>query len=316
MAVDRTERLLNLILCLLGAQRAVPRTLLRSAVPSYADAPSDDAFERMFERDKEELRGMGVPVETVLSREGEVEGYRIDAGDYAMPEISFTAEELSVLGLAAHAWTDAAVSTPARSALRKVEAVVGSRGELPGGFWRAGSPIRGEAELPVLWASIRTRQIVEFDYVALGEDGPSTREVHPWATVRWKGAWYLAGWNPQRGDKRVYRLSRIVGAVRPLHSQFDPVDPGDVRDLVASLAAPEPDQVAVVHLPVGRGDSLRERGRILPDGRIELPYRTGDHLLSEVLTSGGSIVEPAELRAAARAELERVVHRHAEIRDA
>ncbi|MEK9736999.1 MAG: WYL domain-containing protein, partial [Candidatus Nanopelagicales bacterium] len=285
-------------------------------MPSYADAPSDDAFERMFERDKEELRGMGVPVETVVSSEGEVEGYRIDAGDYAMPEISFTAEELSVLGLAAQAWTDAAVSAPARSALRKVEAIVGSRGELPGGFWRTGSPIRGEAELPVLWAAIRTRQIVAFDYVALGEDQPTTREVHPWATVRWKGAWYLAGWNPQRGDKRVYRLSRIVGEVRPLASQFEPVDPGDVRDLVANLAAPEPDQVAIVRLPVDRGDSLRERGRILPDGLIELSYRTGDHLLSEVLTSGGSFAEPGALRAAARAELTRVVRRHSEVQDA
>ncbi len=311
MAVDRTERLLNLILCLLGTQRAVPRAVLRSAVPGYAEATSDEAFERMFERDKEELRGMGVPVETVLTSDGEVEGYRIDAGDYAMPEITFTAEELSVLGLAAQAWSDAALSAPATAALRKVEATVGARGEIPGGTWHSGTPVRGEAELPVLWEAIRTRHLVAFDYQALGESEPTTREVHPWATVRWRGAWYLAAWNPQRADKRVYRLSRIAGSVRRVEAQFEPVDPGDVRDLVAELAAPEPDQVALIRLPADRGASLRARGRTADDEVIEVPYRSGDHLLGEILSSGGTVLEPTDLRRTARAELQRVVSRHA-----
>jgi len=310
VAVDRTERLLNLVLCLLGTQRPVPRAILRTAVPGYPSAASDEAFERMFERDKEELRGMGVPVETVITSAGEVEGYRIDASDYAMPELTFTAEELTVLGLAARAWSDAALSTTAMAALRKVEAVAGSRGELPGAAWRGAAAPEGESELPALWAAIRTRQRVTFDYRALGEVQATRREVEPWATVRWQGAWYLAAWSPERGAERVYRLSRISGAVRVVDHTFDPVDPGDVRALVAQLASPEPSGTAVVHLPPDRGASVRLRGTLRPDGLIEVPYVAGDRVVAEVLAGGGVIVGPEELRTAASEAMVRVIEAH------
>jgi len=310
VAVDRTERLLNLVLCLLGAERPVTRSLLHAAVPGYADAASDDAFERMFERDKEELRGMGVPIHTVVTSAGEVEGYRIDVGDYAMPELSFTAQEVTVLGLAARAWSDAALSAPATAALRKVEAVAGLRGDVPGTSWRDASRTPGESELPVLWEAIRTRHVVTFDYRALGDVEPTPREVHPWATVRWQGAWYLAGWNRRRQAERVYRLSRITGSVRLLPDNFDPVDPGDARALVQRLGQPEPEGVALIRLPGQAGASLRERGDEQPDGLITVSFTDGDQLISEVLASGGVVVEPAELRERTREHLRRVVERH------
>ena len=77
MAIGRTERLLNLVICLLGAERPVSRASLRQSIPGYSDATSDEAFERMFERDKDELRHMGIPVDTVVNVQGEVEGYLI-----------------------------------------------------------------------------------------------------------------------------------------------------------------------------------------------------------------------------------------------
>ena len=64
MAVSRTERLLNLVICLLAATRYVSKEQIRQAVPQYAQCATDEAFERMFERDKDDLREMGIPLET------------------------------------------------------------------------------------------------------------------------------------------------------------------------------------------------------------------------------------------------------------
>ena len=94
--VDRTERLLNVVFCLLGASRAIPRWDIRRLVAGYDVDASDAAFERMFERDKDELRGMGIPVETVLDVNGEVEGYLI-ARQTTPEDLNFSAEELALL---------------------------------------------------------------------------------------------------------------------------------------------------------------------------------------------------------------------------
>ena len=112
MSRARTERLLNLVICLLATRRYLGKDEIRRAVPGYSD--SDEAFERAFERDKEELREMGVPVETGSNNawfEDEV-GYRISRDAYALPEVTFTADEMAVLALAARAWQQANTSTP------------------------------------------------------------------------------------------------------------------------------------------------------------------------------------------------------------
>lgn len=316
MATDRTERLLNVVLCLLDAPRPVPRSALRDAVPGYLDATSPEAFERMFERDKEELRAMGVPVETSFTAEGDIEGYRIDARDYAMPELSFTAAELSVISLAALAWSDAAVAAPATAAIRKVEAMsdeLPPRHDPP--LLAAGS-IDRESELPALWEAIRTRRQVTFDYRSLSDVSAAPRVIEPWATVRWQGAWYLVGWNPERQQSRVYRLSRMQGGVRLLKHTFTAVDPGNVRDLVAALAEPEPLGTAVIALPDGRGTGLRVRGTTLSTGLVEVTYTDADYLIYEVCSSGATLIEPTWLRDEQRRALEAVAALHSTPPDA
>ena len=60
----KTERLLQVVLCLSQGRRYVTKDQLRDAIPDYAACPTTEAFERMFERDKNELRELGVPLET------------------------------------------------------------------------------------------------------------------------------------------------------------------------------------------------------------------------------------------------------------
>src|SRR5215218_7764978 len=125
MSAQKTERLLNLVICLLSTRQFLAKEQIRSSVPQYAECPSDEAFDRMFERDKEELRDMGVPLETGGNDawfDDEV-GYRVDRAAYALPEVSFSPDELAVLGLASRVWQQASLAAPASRALAKLTAL-------------------------------------------------------------------------------------------------------------------------------------------------------------------------------------------------
>src|ERR1035438_111996 len=106
MSRRKTERLLGLVVCLLSSERYLTATQIRDAVPGYPE--SFDAFKRMFERDKEELREIGVPLETGSNSAVEEEaGYRIPRQAYVLPEIRLEPDEAAVLALAARVWRQA-----------------------------------------------------------------------------------------------------------------------------------------------------------------------------------------------------------------
>jgi len=213
--VDRTERLLNLVLCLLSASAPVGRETIRRIVAGYDSSSSDSSFERMFERDKDELRAMGIPLETVATTEGEVLGYRICRDDYRLPPIEATAQQWALLGLAGRAWSAASLEANARTALRKLEGIGAASvagGTEPVIEWHS-RPEAGEQWLATLWNAIRLRQVLTFDYLGLRDDQPNRREVQPWSILGRGGGWYLIAWDTQRQAPRSFRLSRIVGDI-------------------------------------------------------------------------------------------------------
>src|SRR5262245_11730040 len=130
MSARCTERLLNLTICLMAGRRPLSKADLRGMIADYRNATSDESFERMFERDKDDLREMGIPLVTELQDaffEDEV-GYRIDPKAYALPEIEVGPDEMAVLTLAARAWQQAALAPAATAALRKLEAYASDGG--------------------------------------------------------------------------------------------------------------------------------------------------------------------------------------------
>jgi len=191
---DRTERLLNLLFALMASARPVPKHVLREAIDAYRESPSEEAFERMFERDKDELRSMGVPVETVEGPDGVggIEGYRVAADDYALPAVDFTADELAVLGLAARVWEQASLGPAAQRAVQKLEAL-GTGALVDGPVGIETRIATAEPSFPVLLEAVRTRRAVRFDYRKPGDDAPSAREVQPWGVASRRGHWYLVG---------------------------------------------------------------------------------------------------------------------------
>ena len=308
-AARRTERLLNLVICLLAARRFLSKDQIRRAVPQYEDCASDEAFERMFERDKEELREMGIPLETgshdpLFSDEV---GYRIDRAAYALPEVTFAPDEMAVLGLAARAWQQAALSHAAGTALLKLR----SAGVDPDESAIVGLEPRVKASEPAfgpLWEAVREARPVRFPYRGPQAVEPVTRRVEPWGILSRNGRWYVVGHDCDRAAPRVFRLSRVAGPVTadgPDGSVVVP--PGtDIRDQLTRMLPPEPRHTAVLAARPGAGLGLRYRASSTaadPAGgpgwdRLEVGYRDEESLAEELVAYGPVVLalEPAELR--------------------
>src|SRR6266516_2335668 len=213
MSRRKTERLLSLVVCLLSSQRYLTATQIRAAVPGYPD--SFDAFKRMFERDKEELRELGIPLD--MGTNGPLDdelGYRIPRQEYVLPDIRLEPDEAAMLALAARVWRRAELAGAAAGALLKLRAAgidAGPDGDdghspVPQGIEpRLGTP--EPAFLP-LWEAVRDRRPVTFSYRAAGRSDPQRRELEPWGVVNRHGRWYVAGWDRGRNAVRVFRLGR------------------------------------------------------------------------------------------------------------
>ncbi|MCL1841361.1 MAG: WYL domain-containing protein, partial [Propionibacteriaceae bacterium] len=121
MAARKSERLMNLTIALLTTRGFLSRERIREMVEGYAGL-SDDAFQRMFERDKAELRDLGLPVETgtIDPWFGDEQGYRIERGDFELPPVRLDADEVAVLVAAAQVWQQAGVAESTRHALAKL----------------------------------------------------------------------------------------------------------------------------------------------------------------------------------------------------
>ncbi|WP_345042659.1 helix-turn-helix transcriptional regulator [Streptomyces sannanensis] len=306
MAIAKAERLMNLALCLLGTRRPLSKRELRGSIEAYMEAGSDDSFNRMFERDKDDLRELGLVIETVESLEGET-GYLARRDSNRLPPIQLDAEEAAALGLAAKVWQQARLAGAASGALQKLRAA---------GMPEAEDPYEGqhsalEPRIPVheaafepLMLACRDRRPVVFDYRKANAVRPEARHVEPWTLECWRGHWYLAGWDRDRGAERVFRLSRITGKVRSRAGAFTaPVpDVVTVRETVETWAGETATRSAVIRLRSGAGYPLRARAtsvRELGGGwdELEIPY--GHGLDAWLVEFGPDVVvmAPADLRA-------------------
>ena len=211
---DKTERLLNLVFALMSTSRAISRADIRDNVAGYEDAHSDEAFERMFERDKDELRSMGLPIETVTDSMGDILGYRILPSEYEFVDLELSPDDLIVLGVAAQVWDQAVLSAPAQSALRKIEAKYGKSVVSPPAELSGLVKLQAhDVSLPILLRAAREKRVVKFNYQ--NRTGlQSARSIEPWAVLCREGHWYCIGFDLGRQEQRTFKLPRIQGGVK------------------------------------------------------------------------------------------------------
>jgi proteasome accessory factor B len=307
MSRRKTERLLSLVVCLLSANRYLTAAQIREAVPGYPD--SFEAFKRMFERDKDELRELGIPLETGANSSSEEEpGYRISRQAYELPEIRLEPDEAAVLGLAARVWRRAELAGAAEGALLKLRAAGIEAEDItqPGIEPRLQT---GEAAFGPLWEAVRDRRAVAFSYRGAGRSEAQQRRLEPWGVVNRNGRWYVVGQDTERGEQRVFRLSRIEGPVRFTGAAGAVVVP-DGADVRAAVRAwdfePPPQRTGVLRVRRGTGHGLRRHAVAATTAAagqpgwdiIEVPYSdTG--WWSEHLASFGAdvvVLEPPDLR--------------------
>jgi predicted DNA-binding transcriptional regulator YafY len=297
VSAKKTERLLNLVICLLATRRFLTVQQIRTAVPGY-DQDTEDAFRRMFERDKDELRELGIPLETGTNSAAHDDepGYRIARGDYELPDISLDADEAAALGLAARLWQSAPLAGATGSALLKLRAAGVEAPTAP--------PVlepRIAATEPAFarcWEAVRDGRSVRFDYRASGRPAAERRSVDPWGVVSWRGRWYLVGHDTARQDLRVFRLSRVVGEVELAGEEGSVTPPGDVdlRAAVARMASDEPRETAVLRLRAGAGWELRREAlSVRPDDEegwdvVEVGFSDPERLADRVTGLGADAV--------------------------
>ncbi|MCX2970283.1 MULTISPECIES: helix-turn-helix transcriptional regulator [Streptomyces] len=304
MAIAKAERLMNLALCLLGTRRPLTKRELRSSIEAYLEAASDDAFNRMFERDKDDLRELGLIIDIGENVDGEA-AYQARRDHNQLPPITFDPAEAAALGLAARVWQQARLAGAASGALQKLRAAGMPEAEADRGASGALEPRipTQEAAFEPLMLACRDRRPVVFPYRKSDSPQPVRRHVEPWALECWRGHWYLAGWDRDRQGERVFRLSRIAGAVRSRAGAYTvPVpDQVRVREAVERRAGEHATATARIRLRKGCGYPLRARAAEVVDAgeweELLIPYGHGlDAWLAEF---GPDVVvlEPAELRA-------------------
>ncbi|WP_207782211.1 helix-turn-helix transcriptional regulator [Phytoactinopolyspora limicola] len=305
----KSERLMNLVICLLVARGYVPKSRIRSVVGGYGDQ-TDEAFDRMFERDKDELRDVGIPIEIGSNDPfGEDEpGYRISRHEFELPEIRLEPDEAAVVGLAARAWQHSGLAAAASTAVVKLQAagVEADTRALGAVEPRVGGE---EPAFWPLWEAVRDRRPVRFWHRKVSSATGMQRHLRPWSVLSWHGRWYVLGFDTDREDARMFRLSRIVGDVEPdgEPGSYEVPPPDDVRSAASSLApSPEHRDLSVATLKVreGSGHTLRRRATDVRPADVPgwdvvtVSYSSQTRLVEEIATHGADVValEPDELR--------------------
>ncbi|CKT90750.1 protein pafB [Mycobacterium tuberculosis] len=317
MATSKVERLVNLVIALLSTRGYITAEKIRSSVAGYSDSPSVEAFSRMFERDKNELRDLGIPLEVGrVSALEPTEGYRINRDAYALSPVELTPDEAAAVAVATQLWESPELITATQGALLKLRAAGVDVDPLDTGApvaiasAAAVSGLRGSEDvLGILLSAIDSGQVVQFSHRSSRAEPYTVRTVEPWGVVTEKGRWYLVGHDRDRDATRVFRLSRIGAQVTPIGPAGATTVPAgvDLRSIVAQKVTEVPTgEQATVWVAEGRATALRRAGRSAGprqlggrDGEvIELEIRSSDRLGREITGYGADaiVLQPGSLR--------------------
>lgn len=320
--IPAEERLTNLIVALMATEVGLTKAQIFESVSGYRQRfesnGSHDALDKMFERDKDEIRGMGVPVETIGDhadpndlREAR---YRIPKTDYALPEdLTFTPKELALLTLAGSVWREGSQSTSAQSALRKIRSLGITVDEPIIGF--APRLETTEPSFQPFQDAIEACRVVEFQYLKPGADSATLRRVKPLALVDMESRWHLFGIDVDADSERTFLLRRVSSAVTVTRKTFDPeLKVGAGERAKAGLEAVLARNTALLEVTPGTEAALRlgRKSRQATQG-VFVSYLDANIFADELASYGPEVrvVEPAQLKDLVVERLQRAAAKHA-----
>lgn len=316
------ERLVNLVVALMATEQGLTKDTILSSVSGYREqsesGTSKDALEKMFERDKESLRGLGVPIETIGDRADPDDlreaRYRVPTAEYELPvDIEFTPAELALLNLAGGVWSESSLSADARSGLRKIRAL-GIPVEDPILGYSPRISLREPSFAP-LQRAIEDSRIVSFRYMRPGSAAPRVRRLQPLALVEFEARWHVYGLDLDLDAPRTFLLTRIIDDVVITRTAGDPaLREGAGERALEGLRELAARQRALLEIDPGTEAWLRLSRRAEPAAQgYWVPY-VDLHVFADELASYGPevrVVEPDEVRSEVISRLRAVRNAHA-----
>lgn len=309
----KIERLINLTIALLATKRYLTKSEIFKTVEGYEG--SAETKERMFERDKDDLRSLGIEIEVgsfdpLFNDEA---GYRIKQESYRLDLGQITPVEVSLLSLAAEAWQEASFGDVAQKALLKLRSI-----GIPGDELMMPSTVNklsdGGQDIALISKAISLHQIMNFDYLDT-EMSANSRSIVPISLSTRSGFWYLAGVDQDVEEIRTFRLDRIVGdiTVSVAPAEFE-VPPGfNSKESVSSIS---PQGFAIIDVRRGKGSALRALASSVQSlgewDQLKIPIFNLDSLSSLVLWHGldAIVKEPVALQNVVIDHLEALVRNH------
>lgn len=291
MASEKNSRLINLVIALLATKKFLTKPQIFKAVEGYEG--SAEANDRMFERDKEELRALGIEIEMKSIDplfEDEI-GYRIRPERYRLDLGPLTSEEVQVLALAAEAWSESAFKEIAASTKRRLESL-GINSDFTDIPQRKTFREAPKILLDLLDA-IENRRLIQIHYVNI-ENKIEKRELAPHGIYSRGTHWYLFALEIETNLFKSFRLDRIEGEVALTKKYFEPQD----------VAIPEVhfEQIpAILEIRRDFAADLLRRGEVLDFQdewlRIKIEFESLEAAVSEILRNTPNVkaIEPKEL---------------------
>lgn len=295
------ERLFSLVLALLSSEQGLTKSDVLSTVQGYRQryrAGGDNAsLERQFERDKDDIRELGIPLETIETPgeagNNQMLRYRIPKGEYDLPaELSFSPAEITMLSLASAVWREGSLSADSQRALHKLASLGVEPTEPLIGY--APRVRTRESAFAPLTAAMEKKLEVSFTYFKPGDPAPRTRVFAPLALVQHEGRWHAAGIDRGAGEPRTFLLSRILGPVVTSRRGFAEDGAGWGDRTLAALRALHASQVARLRaLPGSEAERrLGERaigGSATPAGGADRADRSKTSSNGTAAAGGGEI---------------------------
>jgi proteasome accessory factor B len=309
----KSERLVNLTIALLATKRYLTKAEIFKTVAGYSgDAEAKD---RMFERDKDDLRSLGITIElgTFDPLFEDEAGYRIKPENYALQLEDLDTTDLALLSQASKLWREAALGSAAQSGLRKLKAI-GIESDIDVVVDLNPQVHATPEQLPDLIEAITERQQITFEYLD-EEMRKNVRQVEPYRLSNARGFWYLIGNDVDRGALRTFRLDRIASSVSLKGgSKAFEVDVIGLDESESTYF--DSTKSAIVGLRKGSAINLRNSGEVTEVDdewdSVEIQYQSEDSILQEIFWHGGNayIISPQDLRDLAIKRLENALARH------
>ena len=292
----KSERLVNLTIALLATKRYLTKSEIFRTIEGYEGAP--EAMERMFERDKDDLRSLGIAIELgtfdpIFEDEA---GYRITPSSYQLNLGELDGTDIALLSLAATAWSGAALERESTSALIKL-ASMGIDNDSETLSLLTPQVSGTDRNFALITDAIVRRSEIEFEY--LGADlSRQVRKVSPYSMRGQSGSWYLVGFDSEKDSLRTFRLDRIVSEV----SVSKKVNSFEIPDSIPDQSSDETRELAILRVRKRRGHQLRSLSNLIEAGEewdeITLPIVDVSWLVRIILWHRDDVIvlEPSALR--------------------